>query len=115
MEAPEIHAQILAYRALSIDSDEAREIARSNMILLLGTLLRPIHRRTRLFAFGALKNAAGDPETAERILKKAREACDLPDIRYPKDDLVGLIAEILHRFPELRSAEEQPVIYGVSA
>jgi hypothetical protein len=115
LEAPEIHAQILAYRALALDSDEARDVACKNLTLLLGTLLRPIHRATRLVAFRALRNAARDSETSGRILQKAREACYLPDLRYPKDDLVGLIGDILHRYPEHRLPEEQPVVFGASA
>jgi hypothetical protein len=114
LESPEIHAQILAYRALALNTDEARKIAGKNLTILLGTLLRPIHRRTRLLAFKALRNAAHDANKAARVLGKAKEAFDLPDIRYPKDDLVALIGDILHRFPEMREEEEQPVIYGAA-
>lgn len=112
IEAPEIHAQILAYRALALDDERAREMARTNLTILLGTLLRPIHRKTRVIAFRALLNAASKPESADRVLQAARQACYLHDLRYPKDDLVHLIAEVLHRWPELRLPEEQPVVYG---
>lgn len=113
MEAPEIHAQVLAYRALALDDPRARELAAANLDLLLGTLLRPLHRRTRLVAFQALANAAAfDVESARRVHSRAREALDLPDKRYPKDELVGLIGSILWKWPELRSPEEEPVVYA---
>lgn len=112
IEATEIHAQILAYKTLALDRDEARSLARDNVQLLMGTLLRPLHRKTRIAAFKALRNAASDLELARLVLERARMANDLPDIRYPKDELVGLIAYILASWPELRSPEEQPIVYG---
>jgi hypothetical protein len=115
VEAPEIHVQMLAYRALGLDDERARACAAENIDILLGTLLRPLHRRTRLAAFGALANAATTPENAARILLRARDALELPDKRYPKEQLVELIARLLHRQPELRDAEEQPVVYGAIA
>ena len=114
LEAPEIHAQHLAYKALSSPHPKARELARGNLTILLGTLLRPLHRRTRLSAFSALDNACHDLPTAQRVIGRVRMALELPDIRYPKDELTGLLGKLLHRFPDLREADEQPVIYGVS-
>ncbi len=82
--------------------------------ILQGTLLRPLHRKTRLSAFGALLNAARyDLPTARRVLKRAHDGMRLPDKRYPKEELVGLIANILHAWPELRGERERPVIYGL--
>lgn len=115
LESAEIHAQALAYRTLALDSDEARRQALANLDVLLGTLLRPLHRRTRLLAFGALENAAHDPAAAARVLTRARDAIGLPDSHYPKDQLVGLIGRLLHRHPQLRGAQEAPVVYRRSA
>jgi hypothetical protein len=79
---------------------------------LLGTLLRPLHRKTRLAAFGALANAAkADAKAAARVLKRAREALRLPDKKYPKEQLVGLIGKILHDHSALCSPREHPVVY----
>lgn len=111
LEAPEIHAQALAYRALGQPEEEARRQALGNLELLLGALLRPLHRRTRLLAFAALENAAHEPEAAARILSRARDALGLPDSHYPKDHLVGMIGRILHRHPHLRGEREVPRIY----
>lgn len=111
VEASEIHVQHLAYRVLGLDDDRARTAAGDNLDILLGTLLRPLHRTTRLAAFGALRNAANSPENARRILERARDAMALPDKKYPKEALVDLIGQLLHRWPELRSAREMPVIY----
>jgi hypothetical protein len=112
LEAPEIHVQILAYRALGLTDDRARHIAADNLDILLGTLLRALHRKTRLLAFGALLNAATTLSHARRIHDRAREALDLPDIRYPKEKLVGLIGQILKQWPELRCEGEQPLVFG---
>jgi hypothetical protein len=115
VEASEIHVMALAYRALGLDDPRACEQAANHLPLLLGTLLRPMQRGTRTLAFSALANAANTPETARIILDRAKDALHLPDVRYPKEKLLGLIAQIIHRWPELRSAREQPVIYERAA
>jgi hypothetical protein len=110
LEAPEIHVQMLAFRALGRDDPRAAEIARTNVDLLQATLLRPLHRKTRRLAFAALMNAASDLTSARRVLEKARQAVDLPDEHYDKEALVGLMGRILHRWPELRGPKEQPAV-----
>jgi hypothetical protein len=105
----------LAYRVLALDDDRARILAAGNIDLLLGTLFRPLHRRTRIPAFAALFNGATSLDLARRIHDKARQALDLPDLCYPKDDLVGLIGRLLMRWPELRGPGEHPVIHGQEA
>ena len=111
VEGAEIHVMSLAYRALGLDDPRAGEQAANHLPLLMGTLLRPMQRDTRTLAFGALANAANTTESARLILDRAMDALNLPDIRYPKERLLGLIAELLHRWPELRGAKEQPVVY----
>jgi hypothetical protein len=111
VEASEIHVMSLAYRALGLNDERAREQAATHLPLLMGTLLRPMQRDTRTLAFGALANAASTIESARMILDRAKDALNLPDTRYPKERLLGLIARILHRWPELRGAHEQPTVY----
>jgi hypothetical protein len=115
IEASEIHVQHLAYRVLALDDDRARRAAAGNLDILIGTLLRPLHRTTRLAAFRALANASTTPASARRIVERARDALALPDKKYPKEQLVGLIGTILHRWPELRFPREAPVVYGAKA
>jgi hypothetical protein len=115
VEGSEIHVMALAYRILGLKDPRAVELARHHADLLIGTLLRPLHRITRRLAFDALANAASTPELAARILARAREAFALPDDHYPKDALAALVAGILDRWPELRSPREQPVIYRKAA
>jgi hypothetical protein len=112
LESPSIFAQILAYRVLGMRDPRAEVLARENADLLIAALLRSLHRKTRVLAFVALANAATTPELARRIVDRAREAWDLPDTRYPKEKLLGLIAQILSRYPELRGAREQPQVYA---
>jgi hypothetical protein len=112
VEASEIHVQHLAYRVLGLDDDRARTAAVDNLDILIGTLLRPLHRTTRLAAFGALKNAAlASLPSARQIVERGRDALALPDKKYPKERLLALIGTILHRWPELRTPAEEPVIY----
>jgi hypothetical protein len=111
VEGAEIHVMALAYRTLGIDDDRAREQALNHLPLLLGTLLRPMQKDTRTLAFRALANAATTIESARLILERAKDALSLPDARYPKERLLGLIAQLLHRWPELRGVKEQPVVY----
>jgi hypothetical protein len=99
---------------LGQDDDRARSLAVELLDILLGTLLRPLDRKTRLAALGAIANAArADKTAAARVLRRAREALRLPDKKYPKEELVGLIGQILHERPELRGPRERPVIYGL--
>ncbi len=111
VEAPEIHVQALAYRALALDDDRARELAEGNLDVLMGTLLRPLHRRTRLPAFGALENAARTEALARRVHGRARQALDLPDSHYPKGELIGLIGRLLHRWPALQGDGEGATVH----
>lgn len=111
VEGSEIHVQALAYRTLGLDDERARQLSRDMLDILLGTLLRPLKRKTRALAFGALKNAASTPDAALVVLGRARLALDLPDKRYPKEELVGLIGDILWRHPDLRDEAEQPLVY----
>ena len=113
VEGSDIHVQMLAYNILAQDDDRARVQAVASLDILLGTLLRPLHRKTRLAAFGALANAAAaDAESGRLVHRRAREALRLPDKKYPKEELVGLIGRVLHVRPELRGEREQPVVYG---
>jgi hypothetical protein len=112
VEGSDIHVMMLAYSILALDDDRARALAVAHLDLLLGTLFRALHRKTRLPAFRALANAAkADPAVAARILTRVREAFKLPDRKYPKEQLTGLAAAILHACPELQSVRERPVIY----
>ena len=115
LECPQIYVQALAFRALSTDSDRARELAAANVDLLQAALLRPLHRRTRLTAFKALRNAASRPDTASYLVARIRETFHLPGKRYPREQLIGLLGEILHRWPELRGERERPVVYGAAS
>ncbi len=112
VEGSDIHVTMLAYRILALDDDRARALAVAHLDLLLGTLLRALHRKTRLPAFEALANAArADAGAAARILAAVREAFKLPDKKYPKEQLAGLAAAILQMHAELQGARERPVIY----
>jgi hypothetical protein len=114
IESSEIHVQMLGYRILAQDDERARRLTAETLDILQGTLLRPLHRRTRLAAFEALLNAARhDRPSATRILQRCRDALRLPERRYPREELVGLIGRILHRWPELCGPRERPVVYGL--
>ncbi len=115
VEASEIHVMALAYRALGLADPRARDQAVTHLPLLMGTLLRPMQRDTRTLAFGALANGASTIESARLILDRAKDALNLPDTRYPKERLLGLIAQVLHRWPQLRGVKEQPVNYEKKA
>jgi hypothetical protein len=113
VEASEVHVQMLGYRVLSQDDERARRMAVEVIDILIGTLLRPLHRKTRQAAFGALMNAArADGTTARMVLRRARDALRLPDKKYPKERLIGLIGGVLAAYPELRIGREVPVVFG---
>ena len=112
VEGSNIHVMMLAYRVLALPDPRARVLAADNIDILLGTLLRPLHRKTRMAAFEALANAARhDAAIARRIHARAREALKLPDKKYPKAELIGLIGNILAARSGLAGAAERPVVY----
>jgi hypothetical protein len=112
VEGAEIHVQRLAYRVLAQPDARARAAAAANLDVLIGTLLRKLHRETRLHAFRALLNAARESSAAAaRILVRAREAYSLPDEGYPKEALLGLIGQLLAAHPTLAAAHEQPRVF----
>lgn len=112
VEGSNIHVMMLAYRVLALPDARARALAADNIEILLGTLLRPIHRKTRMAAFDALANAAHHSEAvARRVHARAREALKLPDKKYPKAELIGLIARTLAAHPALAAEIERPVVY----
>ena len=117
LESPQIHVQALAFRILGRDDTRARAIAARNADLLQATLFRPLHRRTRLWAFKAIENAtmSDDEEVACYLLARMHGALALPEKHYPTEKLVGLIAKVLHRWPALRGPAEVPHVYGETA
>ena len=99
-------------RMLALPDPRASALAASNIEILIGTLLRPLHRKTRLAAFDALVNAARHNEAvARRVHARAREALKLPNKKYPKPELIGLIGRVLAVCPGLASEAERPVVY----
>jgi len=111
LEAPAIHVQVLALKALGLEDWRVQLVAADNLDLLLPTLLRALHRRTRLLAFRALLNAATTEDKARLIHDRARQALDLPEQHYPHEALIGLIGQLLQRWPGLRGPREQPRIF----
>src|SRR5262249_20131040 len=112
VEGSNIHVMMLAYRILALPDARARILAADNVDILLGTLLRPLHRKTRIAAFEALANAAGTSETvARRSTARARVALKLPDKKYPKTELIGLIARTLAASPPIASQGERPIVF----
>ena len=116
VEGSNIHVMMLAYRVLALPDARSRALAANNVDILLGTLLRPLHRKTRMAAFEALANAARHSEAvARRIHARAREALKLPDKKYPKPELIGLIGRILDAHPGLAIEAERRTIYRRAA
>jgi len=85
--------------------------ATDHLDLLVPMLLTDMRKTTRRLALGALARAADDEGRARLIHDRARDALDMPDPRYPKEDLIGLVGRLLARHPSLRGPREQPVVY----
>jgi hypothetical protein len=112
VEGSNIHVMMLAYRVLALPDRRAQGLAAENVDILLGTLLRPLHRKTRMAAFEALANAARhDEAVARRIQARARDALKLPDKKYPKAELIGLIGRVFVAQPALAGEAERPIVY----
>ncbi|MDP1827000.1 MAG: gliding motility protein [Archangium sp.] len=111
LESPQIHVQALGFRVLGTRDPRAVAMAAQQTDVLAPTLLRPLHRRTRLMAFAAIDNACQAEPAASALLDKMKQALALPDRRYPKEELVGLIGRVLSRWPKLRGKNEQPQLF----
>ena len=55
----------------------------------------------------------GQDRPTALVHRRAREALRLPDKRYPKEQLIGLVGRILHACPQLPGPNESPVVYGL--
>jgi hypothetical protein len=115
LESPNGYVQALALRLLARGEGPMREVAANSLDLLLPCLLRPLHRRTHRWAFQALLHAATTPENARLIVERGRQAFDFQDPKYPREELLGVVAQLLQRYPELRRPSEQPHVYERTA
>jgi hypothetical protein len=82
---------------------------------LLPSLLKPTEKKDRIQSFDLLGKLPNDEPSAHLILDRAREAMALAEPSYPKAALLTLIARLLHRWPNLRHAQENPVIYEAAS
>jgi hypothetical protein len=112
LEAVEINVQAVALRVLARDHPRTREAATEHLDLLLPLLFKPLTRRRRLWALRALLHAASTPEKARLIHDRARQALVLPVRGSPREQLIDLLGQLLHRWPELRRPHENPVIHA---
>jgi hypothetical protein len=115
LESPNGAVQGLALRLLAGGAVELAEMAGGSLDLLLPCLLRPLQRRSRRWAFQALLHAATTADNARLIVERARQAFDFQDPHFPREELLGVLAQLLHRFPELRRPNEQPRIHERTA
>lgn len=116
LESPQIHVQALGFRVLATRDPRAGPMAAQMVDVLAPTLLRPLHRRTRLMAFQAIEQACLADETAARVLVgKMKLTFALPDRKYPKEELVGLLGRVLGKWPALRGTGEAPQVFRRSA
>jgi hypothetical protein len=112
LESPEIYVQLLGFRVLAQPDPRAAVLAAANTDLLQAALFRRLRATSRRLAIAALRVAAShDEATARYLLGRMRDALALPEARYPVDELVLAIAALLARWPGLRDAGEQPVVY----
>ena len=116
LEAPCEDARRVGLQLLGICGADAVDVAVRNADHLAAYLLAECRRSTRIAAFNALAVAATHSRpVADAVLFRAREALDLRRRAYPRDRLIALIGNILHRWPELRTPTEHPVEYGQGA
>lgn len=116
VEGANEYVQMLGCRLLASDDGRARAMAAEKLDSLLEKLLAQCQRNVRSQAFGALANAARANSTAAaRVLSYAREKVDHPDARHLKTEMIALIGQILHAHPDLREAEEIPLIFELKA
>ena len=99
LEGSEIHVQMLAYRVLAQDDDRARRLAADMLDILLGTLLRPLHRKLGWRLSGRWRMRRKLTRRRRLACCVARDALRLPDTKYPKEQLVGMMGGILHLGP----------------
>ena len=111
LESPEPRNRALALRALGFDDPRAIQAATNVFDLLLPSPWLRMDKPTKILAFRALLNAATTLENARQIVERVRQAFTLPDVDESKEALFDLLARVLHRWPDLASPRERPVVF----
>jgi len=78
--------------------------------VLLGLLMRPFDRPGLRGVLRALQGVSSEA-AARRVLEALRERLSHAERRVSVDALASLAGTLLQRFPQLRTAGEQPVVY----
>ena len=71
------------------DDDRARRLAADTLDILLGTLLRPLHRKTRLAAFGRWRMRRKLTRRRRLACCVAATLCDFPTRSIPRNGSLG--------------------------
>src|SRR5262249_6223036 len=111
LQAEERHVCALGVEALTRSDPHAAARMAENLDLLLRALERPLPRSVIRRAIPMLAYAATSQGRAVRLLRWAREKLGQGPARFSHMALLRLTAQLLVRFPELRTKAEQPVIY----
>ena len=111
LAAAEVHVRAAAFRAMGLDDDAARRLAAEHLDALLAAATCPLPARVRTLAWRAAENgAATSAEAAQRVQQGCRQALRLP--KYPREQVLGVLGRLLHRWPQLRVPTEQPTVYA---
>lgn len=113
LESPNEEVHLLALQILFAgDRRKACEVAAQCSDHLQAYLLNDSPRPVRIAAFRAVALAAESSEViAAQVVDAARKALRLRQRAYPKDRLVELIGQVIHRWPSLQTDAERPVVY----
>jgi hypothetical protein len=115
LQAEERHVCALAVDALTRADPQSQARIGENLEMLLSALERPLPRSVIRRALPMLQHAAGNQVRAARLAQWAREKLRGGHVRYSRPGLLGLLADLLTRFPALRSPAEQPHVYRRAA
>lgn len=104
--ASEPHCRRVGYALLTGQSSECSIRAIENADLLRAALFERMPRRVRRTAIAAIDNAARDADFASSLLPAIRDALQIADRGYPRDDLIALLGRLSHRHPQLTTRGE---------
>ncbi len=107
LESPNPHVQTLAFQSLETNDERARDIGGSNLDLLGATLLTNLPRKARRRALAAIENVCQLARNAEKMLPALRQATDIPDRIFSRNEIIALVGRLLCRHPELQKQKEQ--------
>lgn len=102
LESPNIFVQIKAFEILKLKDSRVIQPIKTNIDILLATILKRYYKRTLTLLFEVLEyGIVNDPDIARIAMPKLMEALTIRAKKYPRDKIIALLGRLKYYNPEL--------------